>query len=91
MPEHQPIEFYEGATPSMADLRAAPPHALLTTAQASSATGLGRATLHTYGSLRRSGRFLGPRPTRLPGARVLYYSAGDVLAWADRGETGAER
>lgn len=72
----------EGKKPSFA------PDDLLTTSQVSELTGLSRATIHQYSSYRRCGKFLGPKPTRLPGARSLLYRFADVRRYLEEGWTG---
>lgn len=72
----------EGTTPSFQ------PDDLLTAAQVSEITGHIRATLHQYSSYHRSGKFLGPKPTRLPGAQSLLYRYVDVVRYVEDKWTG---
>lgn len=62
---------------------------LLTTAQVADLTGHTRTTLQSYASYRRCQRFLGPKPTKVPGARVIFYRYADVRLYMETGATGA--
>ncbi len=62
---------------------------LYSVADASDVTGLTRRTLHVYNSHRRCGLYRGPKPTKLPGMRNVFYTEADLLAYVRDGHTGA--
>lgn len=61
---------------------------LLSIVEVADLTGHTRRTLQTYASFRRGGRYLGPRPTTVPGFHVIFYKLADVQAYLHHGLTG---